>query len=157
MVQAVDVFVDSSALVEYIKGKQTDLLDFLMNHRKDLAISNVVVSEFLYYFVGFKGNKSPLTLKRNNSIATVLNQYDPLLILNSFTPLSETNDLSLVTSLMSKHNLLPNDALILTTCLHHSIPYLASYDTNDFATACQAEGITLLDSVATAQQHLTQP
>ena len=155
MVQTVDVFVDSSVLVEYIKQNRTDLLDFLTEKRENLAIGNIVVSEFLFYFVGFRGNKSPMTLKRDGSIDAILKQYNPVSILKDFSIVSETTDVMLVISLMQKHNLLPNDALILATCLHHSLPYLASYDENDFRDACTAEEITLISSVEEAKQYLS--
>jgi predicted nucleic acid-binding protein len=45
--------------------------------------------------------------------------------------------------LMSKYNLLSNDAIILATCKIHNITQLASHD-KDFKTACESEGITLL-------------
>ena len=154
MVQTVNTFVDSSVLVEYIKDKKTALLDYLINHQRDLAINSTVISEFLFYFLGYRGNKSPMTLKRNSSIASIIDQYDPVSILTGFTVLSETKDVFLVTFLMQKHNLLPNDALILATCLHHSIPYLASYDVTDFQPACAAEDLTLISNIEEAQQLL---
>ena len=154
MVQAVEVFVDSSLLVEYIKDRKVALLDYLLKHQRDLAINSTVVSEFLFYFIGFKGDKSPMTLKRNNSIGAIIEQNNPVAILEGFTVLPESNDIALVVSLMKEHNLLPNDALILATCLQHRIPYLASYDVADFAPACAAEGIVLLSDVEEAKQHI---
>lgn len=155
MVQAVDILVDSSILVEYIKGRQTKLLDYLMDCKESLAINSTVISEFLFYFVGFKGDKSPMTLKRDGSVSSILAQHDPVSILEGFTVLSESKDIFLAVSLMKKHNLLPNDALILATCLHHSLPYLASYDVTDFATACSSEGVILLSNVEEAKEHLS--
>jgi uncharacterized protein len=48
---------------------------------------------------------------------------------------------------MQQYNLMPNDALILATCKLHRITRLASYD-SDFATACTAKGIRLMQTVA---------
>ena len=154
MVPAVNIFIDSSVLVEYIKGRKVALLDYLLDHQRDLGINSTVISEFLFYFLGFKGDKSPMTLKRNSSIGAIIDQYDPVAILEDFTVLSEDKDVSLVVSLMRRHNLLPNDAIILATCLHHSVPYLASYDVNDFATACSSEGIALISNVEEAKKYL---
>lgn len=154
MVQAVEVFLDSSVLVEYIKDRKVALLDYLLKHQRDLAINSTVISEFLFYFVGFVGNKSPMTLKRNNSIGSIIEQNNPIAILEGFTVLPESNDVALVVSLMKEYNLLPNDALILATCLRHEIPYLASYDVTDFASACAAEGIVLLSDAEEAKQHI---
>ena len=55
---------------------------------------------------------------------------------------------------MRKHNLPPNDAIILATCLHHSVSYPASYDINGFKAACAAEGVTLISDVEEAKQPL---
>jgi predicted nucleic acid-binding protein len=154
MVQAVEVFIDSSVLVEYIKDRKVALLNYLLKHQRDLAINSTVISEFLFYFIGFKGNKSPMTLKRDSSIGTIIEQNDPVAILEDFTVLPESSDTALVVSLMKKHNLLPNDALILATCLRHKIPYLASYDVTDFASACATEGIVLLSDAEEAKRHI---
>lgn len=43
---------------------------------------------------------------------------------------------------MSKYNLLPNDAIILGTCILHEIKFLATHD-SDFDIAAPAEGIIL--------------
>lgn len=53
---------------------------------------------------------------------------------------------------MKKHNLLPNDALILATCLHHTLACLASCDVNNFAPGCSSEGITLISNLEEARQ-----
>jgi len=95
-----------------------------------------------------------MTIKRDGNISNVLSQYDPISVLKDFLVVSETSEVALVFSLMQKYNLLPNDALILATCLHHSLPYLASYDENDFRDACTAEGIKLIGSEAEATQLL---
>jgi predicted nucleic acid-binding protein len=48
---------------------------------------------------------------------------------------------------MQKHNLLPNDALILATCKIHQIPQIASFDLTDFEKACLAENIQLIHTI----------
>ena len=48
-----------------------------------------------------------------------------------------------VSKLMSKYNLLPNDAVILATCKLNNITKIASHD-SDFIIPCEAEGIELL-------------
>ena len=158
MVPTVNVFADSSLLVEYIKETETDLLEFLISNSETIYINNAVLSEFFFHFLASKGKKSPLTIKMNSEIDSLMKAAEYEAFLEQFTFATDAPSLvKKIPQLMKSYNLLPNDALILATCLPHSLPYLASYDINDFATACQAEGITLLDSVATAQQHLTQP
>jgi predicted nucleic acid-binding protein len=47
---------------------------------------------------------------------------------------------------MKKHNLLPNDAIILAACKIQKVHVLASYD-SDFFKACAEEGIRLITAV----------
>ena len=46
----------------------------------------------------------------------------------------------LAISMMKKHNLLPNDPIILASCKLQQVSVFASYD-SDFTAACAAEGI----------------
>lgn len=55
--------------------------------------------------------------------------------------------------LMKKHNLLPNDALILASCILQGIKVLASHE-SDFALACQAENMIFLDDEANLDKPL---
>jgi uncharacterized protein len=48
-------------------------------------------------------------------------------------------------ALMKKHNLLPNDALILASCKIKNIAVLASFD-SDFTDACKKEKIQLINT-----------
>jgi len=48
---------------------------------------------------------------------------------------------------MQKHNLLPNDAIILASCKLQDVKVLASHD-SDFLKACTAEGIQLIRKVS---------
>jgi predicted nucleic acid-binding protein len=48
---------------------------------------------------------------------------------------------------MKKHNLLPNDAIILASCKIQNVRVLASFD-SDFFHACLAEEVRLITSVA---------
>ena len=150
-----NVFADSSILVEHIKGNQTSFITSCLEKNAVLHISSTVVSEFLFYILAIRGNKSPLAIKSKGQISSYLNESEVSIFLNQFTILSTNTEIvSSVPGLMVKHNLLPNDALILATCLHHSLPYLASYGENDFRDACTAEGVTLISSEAEAKQFL---
>jgi len=45
---------------------------------------------------------------------------------------------------MIKYNLLPNDALILSTVKHFGISLLASFDEKDYTNPCRKEKIKLV-------------
>jgi uncharacterized protein len=143
------IFLDSSVLVEYRKGTQIDLLEaIILDKDFEAVINQVVVSEYLYYHIAIFSGKSPMTIKSATDIAKYLSMGDPETFLSQFGWLSDFPFvLKKALTLMQTHNLLPNDAIILATCLFHGITCIASYD-SDYKDACLAEGIELVDSKA---------
>lgn len=151
MVQPITVFVDSTLLVEYNKNTRYELLEGIFVGAFELVYNQVVMSEYLYHFVGHHGGKSPRTLKESRSIPQVLSENNPLTLLALFDQL--TNKLPAVEEvvrIMTDYNMLSNDAIILAHCKSAKISYLASYD-SDFKIPCQEEDITLIDSIETFQ------
>jgi uncharacterized protein len=57
------IFVDSSILVEYIKGSQIDILEKLISSDNKLFTNPIVFSEFMFYYLAVTGDKSPLSIK----------------------------------------------------------------------------------------------
>lgn len=143
------IFVDSSVLVEWAKKTQPDLYNHLANAvQYKLCISQVVLSEFTYYWLTVEGKKAPPTLKRDGVIPALLANHSPLDVLSRFTFLEPGPAvIPLYLRYMEQYNLLPNDALILATCQLNGIDQIASYDA-DFRNACAGEGIRLIQSVA---------
>ena len=141
------IFIDSSILVEYLKGNQTALLEQLISSKHELYTNTIVYSEFIFYYLAIVGEKSPLTLKENQRIKEIIQKYDPIDIFSYFTILPIESEITLLSyDYMQKFNLLPNDALILATTKLNDIEYLASFDKNDFQQPCKAERITLIMS-----------
>lgn len=140
-----DVFIDSSILVEFIKGSKTRLLSNIISQQNIVAyVSETVVSEFLLYFLAVNGNAAPRTVKSAGKIATIFKAHANYRFIERFAFLTNDDNLfRLVPAFMAKYNLLPNDAIILATCKIHNIIKLASHD-SDFIIPCQAEGIELL-------------
>ena len=137
--------IDSSLLVEFSKGDKKKLLITLINNPEiECCINDIVVSEYLYYYLALKGGASPMSLKSSEKIPEIIAQSEDYLLATNFSLLS-TNDsiFSLVPSFMRQYNLLPNDAIILATCKIHNITQFASHD-KDFKDACKSEGIELL-------------
>jgi len=140
------IFIDSSVLVEALKGNKREFYYSLVSDEKNsFYINSITVSEYLYFLVGFSGGSSPRSLKESKKIKDSLaDQNNQVEILNEFTIIEAGESaLTLAPSFMSKYNLLPNDAIILATCKIHNIAKLASHDT-DFIIPCQEEGIELL-------------
>ncbi len=139
------IFLDSSILIEYAKNKRVKLLDTLFDDNSSSCyINETVVSEFYFQFLKLCTNKAPATLHSSNSIKSVLENNKNHLFINLFEFLpGDRSIIERVPQLMSKYNLLPNDAIILAACKIHNITKLASHD-SDFVLPCQAEGIELL-------------
>lgn len=141
------VFLDSSILIEYRKGVKTELLDLLLDKANlRLFISQTVASEYLFYLLAIFGGKAPLTLKVNQEIGLTLQKAQPDSLVEKIQWLPDNDSLfPTAVQLMSQHNLLPNDALILALCKLHDITVIASYDP-DFMEPCRHLNITLLQS-----------
>ncbi len=56
--------------------------------------------------------------------------------------------------MIEKHNLKPNDAIILSTCKYYGISYLISLD-SDFEKPCKEEGIKLISSSGKLKEVLS--
>jgi predicted nucleic acid-binding protein len=139
------IFLDTSVLIEYLKGNKFDLLERIMASDAEACINHIVLSEFLFHFLSLTSGKSPLTLKKSEEINRILAKYAPMKFLEQFTMLPMPERLGAdAFHMMKKHNLLPNDSLILATCKHFKITALASYDLSDFTQACESEKIRLV-------------
>ena len=140
------VFLDSSILIEALKGNKKKFYHGLVSDADYLLyINSTVISEYLYYLIGFSGGSSPRSLQQSNKLKNVLlDEENQTKILTDFQFIEAGKSaLTLVPQFMSQYNLLPNDAIILATCKIHNITKLASHDA-DFIVPCQQEGIQLL-------------
>jgi predicted nucleic acid-binding protein len=65
-----NIFIDSSVIVEYIKDNRTEVLEKLISSKHELFVNGIVFSEFMFYYLSVIGEKSPLTIKENKQIKT---------------------------------------------------------------------------------------
>ncbi|NPB06212.1 MAG: PIN domain-containing protein [Aquificae bacterium] len=136
-------FIDSSIIIEGLKNndRAVSLLQQIKElDKKELAINEVVWSEVVYQLV----------IKRK------LDPYSTFGFLRNFDFLFVNREvLSYAERFVDKHNLKPNDALILATCKHYKVSYLLSLD-EDFKEPCEKEGITLIDSAEKLKRALSK-
>ncbi len=133
------VFVDSNIIIESFKkpfnNKAVTLMEIVLKGYMEgyiQACINLVVENEVIYLLIFK-KKSGLEFK------------GLVKFLDGFTFLEINQDIRyLCRGFIEEYNLKPNDSLILATCKHYGIPYLISLD-EDFKTACEREGIVLID------------
>jgi predicted nucleic acid-binding protein len=141
-----EIFVDSCILIEYVKGNQVDFLDKLLsNPNNKLYFNSIVVSEFLFHYLAFKGQKSPMSIKQSGKIKEILElDRTYLSFLKIFTSVSmQDSYINDAVVLMTKHNLLPNDALILSTVMYYRFDHLATFD-KDLIVAGSREQLSIL-------------
>jgi len=138
-------FVDSCIFIENFKRNEIPEAkaiwnEILRNFKENDFFVNLIVKNEVVYHLFVK--KKLMTIKE---LKLLLNSFENLFI----TPEIEKDLFKIV----EKHNLKPNDALILATCKHYGIKYLISIDT-DFPTPCQKEGIVLINSVEKLKEIL---
>ena len=138
------IFLDSSILIEYIKGNKTEILDQIIESKSQPCINNIVFSEFLFHYISLISGKSPLTLKATSKIKTILEKKEPIDFLENFQTLEINHHIQLMSyDMMKQYNMLPNDALIFSTCKYYDIQFMASLD-KDFVIVCKEEEISLI-------------
>jgi len=139
------ILIDSSLLIEYIKGNKILLLtNLLSDDENECYINETVVSEYLFHLLKITSNISPQSVQSSNKIRETLEKSGAYDLLQRFSfVITKENLVFLVPQYMKQYNLLPNDAIMLATCKMHNITKLASHDT-DFIMPCQEEGIELL-------------
>jgi len=142
------VFVDSSVLIEFVKGNERarDILNRLLELSAEVYINDIVFSEFIFHYISLKSGLSPLTMKSKKEVGKYINERDPKEFIDQFRVLDVNESIvSMAYDFIRKYSLLPNDAIILATCKFHEIDLLASLD-RDFEEACRLEGLKFASS-----------
>lgn len=141
MVSSMKVFVDSSVLIEFVKGNEQarEILNRLLELGAEVYINDIVFSEFIFHYISLKSGLSPLTMKGKKEVGKYINERDPREFVDQFRVLDVNESVvSMAYDLIRKYSMLPNDAIILATCKFHEIDLLASLD-RDFEEACRLE------------------
>ena len=71
------IFLDSSILIEYVKGNRTELFDLILKHSAEKHINHIIFSEFIFHFISLMSGKSPLTIKNSKDIGRIIEEYKP--------------------------------------------------------------------------------
>ena len=140
-----ECFIDSSLIVETLKGNEAAVgLFSLLKHKdmifKKIYINSVVWSEIVYQ----------LAFKKNFNKQEVLNMLNKFF----FLVIGE-KVLNIAENFVLEYNLRPNDALILATCKYYDVKYLISID-GDFTVPCEKEGIVLINSTEKLKEVLSK-
>ncbi|WP_456395697.1 type II toxin-antitoxin system VapC family toxin [Thermococcus sp.] len=139
-----EVLIDSSLLVEYFKGNQkaVGLFESFEDQEFALYITETVFSEVIYLLLSHYSRVAPRTIKGN--VRRLPSELDLVFkALESFGFVGSSRGvLSKAKELIKTYALLPNDALILATCIEHGFA-LATLD-EDFFEPAKKEGVELI-------------
>ncbi|WP_297476964.1 type II toxin-antitoxin system VapC family toxin [Thermococcus sp.] len=112
----IEVFVDSSVLIEGLKGnpEAVEIMNTLADENAIAIINDIVASEFLFHYIRLKSGVSPFTVKQYKRINEFITDREPWDFIEQFhiLPVDEET-VEEAYHLMRAHNLLPNDAIIL--------------------------------------------
>ncbi|WP_010479593.1 type II toxin-antitoxin system VapC family toxin [Thermococcus zilligii] len=139
-----DLLVDSSVLIEYFKGNEraVKLLESFENADVVLHINDVVFSEVVYILLGHYLGRSPRTTKGNpEKLPPEIEEVFEVLAAFGFIPVVQSTVFKAM-ALIQKYAMLPNDALILATCVEHGFS-LVTLD-EDFKAPAEGEGVPLV-------------
>ena len=131
------IFIDSNIFIETIKAeglKEAKEIwhEILRNYLKVHFFINLIVKNEVIFHLCTRRK-----LISFNEIRNLLESFSSLELC------SEVENLSL--TMIEKHKLKPNDAIILSTCKYYGVPYLISLD-SDFEKPCKEEGVELINS-----------
>lgn len=162
MKQSLKLMIDSSLLVESLKGKEEarEMLKLLINNKDKIVlfINPFVKNEVIFVLLVYLSKLSPRTLKKKKEkVKEIMEELKKKVIKfldTYFTELSFNSEQSnLAYNLCEKYGLLPTDASILATCGYYNIPYIISLD-EDFRESCENEGVTLINSIEKLKELL---
>lgn len=132
--------VDTSVIVEYPKADE--FISKLLTGESVLFINPAVFSGVIYVMIGHYSGKAPRTIKGDperlpkelGTVFQILSDYAFVEVTRETTEIAK--------ELIEKHAMLPNDALILATCLEHGFA-LATLD-DDFKLPAEKEGVPII-------------
>ena len=140
-----EVLVDSSLIVEYLKGnpRVVELLESLESDEYALYTTDVVFREVVYLLMGYYSGTSPKTIKGcpeklPEELSIVFK------VLKSFGSINVGHRaIFRAIELIQKYAMFPNDALIFAACIEHGFS-LATLD-EDFKLPAGKEGVPLIE------------
>ncbi|AFL94361.1 hypothetical protein containing PIN domain 10 [Thermococcus cleftensis] len=139
-----NVLLDTSILIEHFKGnpKARKILLGLIDSGDALFVNPIVFSEVVYLLIGFYSGVSPRSIKgKPERLPSELDLIFESLQEYAFVELGGRTS-QIAKNLIQKYAMLPNDALILATCIEHGFA-LATLD-DDFEGPARAEGVELI-------------
>ncbi len=126
-------FIDSNVIIKYFQGDENakKLLEPVISGAIVGYINNIVFSEVVYYFIKNKTGLRAYDFKKNPEIVkSVIEELEDLIVfIKQFTELEINDEVKdQAVSLIKKYGILPNDALIMATCLHYGVSIIFSSD-----------------------------
>ena len=129
-----NVFFDSNVLIYHLGGiaKAKPLIESVETGGIKGFINPIVASEVMFFYIKAKTGMKSYEIKRNPAVLANID-LEPVFELFSLFNMLEINSEIVENSKSSieKYHLLPNDALIVSTCEFYKIDKIATFD-DDF-------------------------
>jgi predicted nucleic acid-binding protein len=128
------VFTDTNVIIRYFAGDETSrrLLEPIIYGDATGYINNVVFSEVIFILLKISAGMKAYELKKDPERvkASLRSLNDQLRFLREYFTELEVNEKVKQTAIeiMNEHGLLPNDALIASTCKHYGVDAILTFD-----------------------------
>ncbi|ASJ11403.1 type II toxin-antitoxin system VapC family toxin [Thermococcus thioreducens] len=129
-----NVFFDSNVLIYHLGGieKARSLIESVENGDVRGFINPIVASEVMFFYIKAKTGMKSYEIKKTPSILAEVDLEPLFELLSIFVTLDINSDIvSNSKNAIEKYHLLPNDALIVSTCEFYGIETIATFD-DDF-------------------------
>jgi predicted nucleic acid-binding protein len=123
------VFIDSSVFLDYLEGKERAKVLLKEYSGFEGYINVIVFSEVMYVYIKAATGKKSYELKKKPELVKSVEVDDIIELLRRYKMLDIGETIkNKAEGLITKHGLLPNDALIAATCKHYGIDKIATSD-----------------------------
>ena len=129
-----NVFFDSNVLIYHLGGipEAKLLIEKVENREIRGFINPIVASEVVYFYIKSVTGMKSYEIKRKPEVLSEINLEPIFELFSIFTVLEVNNQIVLnLRTFIEKYGLLPNDALIASTCEFYGIKRIATFD-DDF-------------------------
>jgi len=133
------VLIDANVVISFlIQSEKTEEAKLLLERTEDPVLAINVVEEIIYVglslIYGVRGFKLREIISKegiSKEADSFLNSLESFLSEYGIEIIPAPNDLKELLRVVREYHLLPNDALLATTCRHHGIKKIATFD-DDF-------------------------
>jgi len=127
------VFIDSNVILRHLSGdrRAKRIVDWVESGRVIGYVNQVVASEVLYVYIKLMAGKPAYRLKEEPATVKQVDLTPVCKVLSLFEELPSSHEVTTgAIDLIRKYGLLPNDAIIASTCKHYGVGKIATFNSD---------------------------